>query len=52
MNWPKRFHKTPCKICGKLISNCGFAYTNHDKMHKREEAKRKQELIKQCEDMK
>ena len=31
----KWFHKTPCPICGKMISNCGFAYTNHDKMHKR-----------------
>ncbi len=30
-----KFIKYPCYICGKLISNCGFAYTKHDEMHKR-----------------
>ena len=33
--WPKMFIKKPCRICGKMISNCGFAYTKHDDMHKR-----------------
>ncbi len=33
--WPKSFIRKPCPICGKMISNCGFAYTKHDDMHKR-----------------
>jgi hypothetical protein len=32
----KHFIKYRCKICGKLISNCGFAYTKHEEMHERE----------------
>lgn len=27
----KRFIKSPCSYCGRLISNCGFAYTKHEK---------------------
>ncbi len=34
-HWPKKFFKKPCPICSKMISNCGFAYTKHDEMHKR-----------------
>ena len=26
----KSFLKKPCRRCGRLISNCGFAYTRHD----------------------
>jgi len=36
--YPKLFMRSPCPICGKMISNCGFAYTKHDDMHKRQEA--------------
>ena len=32
---PKLFMKSPCPTCGKMISNCGFAYTKHDDMHRR-----------------
>ena len=45
--WPKIFIKHPCSICGKLISNCGFAYRNHENMHKRKgETKKNYEAVK------
>lgn len=31
----KLFIKHPCRYCGKPISNCGFAYTRHYEMHRR-----------------
>lgn len=35
----KWFHKSKCKICGKMISNCGFANWQHWQMHEREKVK-------------
>lgn len=38
MMFPKKkkfFARSPCPYCGKMISNCGFAYTKHDEMHQR-----------------
>ncbi len=32
----KHFVKTPCHLCGKMISNAGFASNAHDLKHQRE----------------
>lgn len=31
----KKFAYYPCGQCGKLISNCGWAFMSHYNMHKR-----------------
>jgi len=41
----KQFAYTPCPTCGRWISNCGFAYTKHNEMHKRNRSKKGTALI-------
>lgn len=30
-----RFNRSPCKVCERMISNCGMAYASHMRAHVR-----------------